>query len=266
MNDLRLYARYLGVSLRAQAQYRASVVLQALGQLLVTAVEFLGIWALFDRFGSLRGWSLPQVAVLYGLADVTFALADSLGRGFDLLGGLLKSGDFDRLLLRPRSPVLQLMGQELTLMRAGRLVQGSAILLWGAHAAGVTWSVPRLLLVAAAVAGGICLYLGLTILQGTSTFWTIETLEIWNAFSYGGNYATQYPLPIYRRWFRRFLLVVLPLGCINYLPGVTILGRPDPLGVPLALRWLSPLAGPIFLALALQAWRLGLRRHASTGS
>jgi ABC-2 type transport system permease protein len=266
MNDLRLYGRYLALSLRAQAQYRVSLLLQGLGQLTVTVVEFVAIWALFARFGSLRGWSLPQVAVLYGLADVTFALADSLGRGFELVGGLLKSGDFDRLLLRPRSPLLQLMGQELSLMRAGRLAQGLGILLWGLDAAGVGWSLPRLLLLGAAVAGGICLYLGLAILQATSTFWTVETLEVWNAFSYGGNYATQYPLPIYRRWFRRFLLVVLPLGCINYLPGVTILGRPDPLGVPVALRWLSPLAGVLFLAIALRAWRLGLRRHVSTGS
>jgi ABC-2 type transport system permease protein len=266
MNALRLYGRYLGVSVRAQAQYRASLILQSLGQLVVTGVEFLGIWALFARFGSLRGWTLPQVAVLYGMADLTFALADSLARGFDSIGSLLKSGDFDRLLLRPRSTVLQLMGRELTLMRAGRLLQGLAIMLWGAHAAGVSWSVARLLLLGAAVGGGICLYLGVAILQATSTFWTIETLEIWSAFTYGGNYAIQYPLPIYRRWFRRFLLVVLPLGCINYLPGVTILDRPDPLGIPLAVRWLSPLAGVLFLGVALRAWRLGLRRHASTGS
>ena len=37
---------------------------------------------------------------------------------------MVASGDFDRLLVRPRSTVLQLLGQELALRRLGRLVQG----------------------------------------------------------------------------------------------------------------------------------------------
>jgi ABC-2 type transport system permease protein len=263
---LRVYRRYLGISLRSQLQYRAAFAMQVLGHTVATGVEFLAIWALFARFGSLAGWTLPEVALLYGMADVTFAIADAIGRGFDMLGSLVKGGDFDRILLRPRSTVLQLMGQELTLKRVGRLGQGLAILLWASHAGLVAWSPAKVLLLLGAIGGGVCLYLGLTIIAATSVFWTIESLEIWNAFSYGGNYATQYPLPIYRRWFRRFLLVVLPLGCVNYLPGVAILGRPDPLATPLALRWLAPLAGVAFLAVALRIWQGGVRRYVSTGS
>jgi ABC-2 type transport system permease protein len=32
------------------------------------------------------------------------------------------------------------------------------------------------------------------------------------------------------------------------------------------LQWLGPLAGMLFLAASFGAWRLGLRRHASTGT
>jgi ABC-2 type transport system permease protein len=140
------------------------------------------------------------------------------------------------------------------------------VLLWACQAGGVVWSAAKTALLLAAIAGGVCLYLGLIILQATSVFWTIETLEIWNAFTYGGNYASQYPITIYRTWFRRFLLVVLPLGCVNYLPAAALLGRPDPLGTPPALQWSAPLAGVVFLAVALRVWRLGLRRYTSTGS
>jgi ABC-2 type transport system permease protein len=263
---LALYARYIAISARGQLQYRASIALRAVGQLLVTGVEFLGMWALFDRFGSLGPWRLPQVAFFYGIADVTFALADALSRGFDQVGPLIKSGELDRLLLRPRSMALQLMGKELTLMRAGRLVQGVAVLLWASHAASIDWSAARFALLAAAIAGGICLYTGLVVLQATSSFWTIETLEVWSSFTYGGAYASQYPMTIYRRWFRGLLFAVIPLGCVNYLPAVAILGAGDPLGSPAALRWFAPLAGVAFLIAALQIWKLGVRRYTSTGS
>jgi ABC-2 type transport system permease protein len=266
MNALRLYGRYLGVSVRGQLVYRASFVMQVIGALLVTGIEFLTIWALFHRFGSLAGWTLPEVAFLYGIADVTFAVADGVGAGFDTVAALARSGDLDRLLLRPRSPVLQLLGQEVALRRVGRLSQALVVLVWAGGAAHVDWSWPRLALLLFAIAGGVCLYLGVLLIQAATALVTLERLEIWSAFTYGGNYAAQYPLPIFRGWFRRFLLFVLPLGCVGYLPGVAILGRPEPLGTPPLLQALAPLAGALFLAVALVIWRLGLRRYQSTGS
>ena len=267
MDALRLYLRYLGLSIRGQLQYRATFLIKTSGHAIVTAIEFLGLWALFARFGSIGGWSLAEVGLLYGIVDVAFALAEGLGRGFDMFARLLKAGDFDRLLLRPRSTVLQLLGQELHLMRLGRLVQGLAVLCWAGSSGAIAWGPFEVLVLALAVAGTTCVFLGLVVLQATSAFWTIETLEVWNAFSFGGNYAAQHPLSIFRPWFRLWFLAVVPLGCTAYAPALAILARPDPLDLPPVLGPLGPLAGAAFLALALAAWgRLGLRHYASTGS
>jgi ABC-2 type transport system permease protein len=114
--------------------------------------------------------------------------------------------------------------------------------------------------------GGICLFLGLVILQATSAFWTTESLEVWNAFTYGGVTMSQYPIAIYRPWFRRVFTYVIPLACINYFPVVAVLGRPDPLGTPRILQWLAPLAGVAFLGISLQFWKIGVRHYRSTGS
>src|ERR1051326_6032767 len=98
----KLYWRYIGISVRAQMQYRASFAMLAIGQFAITGIDFLGIWAMFTRFGSLRGWRLAEVALFYGTVQVAFALGEAFGRGFDTFSNLVKSGDFDRLLLRPR--------------------------------------------------------------------------------------------------------------------------------------------------------------------
>jgi ABC-2 type transport system permease protein len=97
-------------------------------------------------------------------------------------------------------------------------------------------------------------------------FWTTETLELMNSLTYGGVYATQFPLTIYRPWFRRFFTYVVPLACVSYLPVVAILDKHDPLGTPPWLQWLAPVAGLVFLMVALQFWKLGVRRYVSTGS
>lgn len=266
LDAARLYLRYVGSSVHSQMQYKASFLMLSLGHLLNTGLEFLAIWLLFARFGSLQSWRLAEVAFFYGLANVAFAFTDASSRGFDILGDTIKSGDLDRLLLRPRSLVLQLAGQELTLRRIGRLAQGCAVLLWAASALQLRWTLTRLTLAISTLLGSACLFYGLIVLQATMAFWTVETLELVNAFTYGGVFAAQYPMAIYRGWLLRFYIYVIPLACVSYFPVVAILGRADPLGTPAWLGWVSPLAGPAFLLLALQAFRMGVRHYTSTGS
>lgn len=263
---LALYRRLVAASLRGQLQYRAAVVMSTVGALLITGSEFVALWALFDRFDHVAGWRLPEVALFYGMISVTYALCDAISRGFDTFGQIVKSGDFDRLLLRPRSTVLQLLGQELTVRRVGRFAQGIVVLGYAARAGHIAWTLGHALLFVAAIVCGSCVFLGILILEATSAFWTVETLEVWNAFTYGGVTMSQYPLTIYRDWFRALFTYVFPVGCVVYLPGLVILGREDMLGAPPLVGWLAPLAGPVFLVLCLLVWRIGVRHYRSTGS
>ena len=265
-NAFRLYLRYIGISFRSQMQYRASFVMMSMGSFLITGIEFLGLWALFARFGSLRGWALPEVALFYGMVNLAFAIAEATARGFDTFDRMVKSGDFDRLLLRPRSTTLQLAGQELQLLRIGRFAQGMVVLLWAASALEIVWTPAKIAFTVAAIIGGACIFAGLFVLQATLAFWTTETLEIMNTVTYGGVETAQYPLVIYRPWFRRFFTFVVPLACINYFPALAILGRADPLGTPVFFQWMAPLVGMGFLVLALQVWKIGVRHYRSTGS
>src|SRR5688572_24089775 len=121
MNALALYGRYVATSLRAQAQYPAATLMLTAGHFAATAIEFLGVFALFNRFGAVGGWSLGEAALFYALVNIMFALADLLTRGFDVFGtDFVRTGAFDRILLRPRSTVLQLIGYEVRLSRLGR--------------------------------------------------------------------------------------------------------------------------------------------------
>lgn len=264
--SLRLYGHYISLSMRGQLQYRASFIMQCFGTLFMTGVDFFGIWALFARFGNLRGWSLAEVALFYGMVNIAFSISDATARGFDVFGNMVKAGDFDRLLLRPRSTVLQLAGQELTLRRIGRFTQAFVVLLWACFALHLALSPAHLLLLVAAILGGACFFYGLTILQATTAFWTTDSLEVFNILTYGGVNAAQYPLNIYQAWFRRFFTYIIPLAAVNYFPALAIANHPDPLGSSLLFQWLSPLLGVAFLLVSLQVWKFGVRHYCSTGS
>ena len=262
----RLYGHLLAVSARAQMQYRASFVLQLVGQFAVTGVEFLGVWALFDRFGRLDHWSLAEAALFYGVANVCMAVGELLSAGFDKFDIAIKQGLFDRVLVRPRSSVLQLAGSDLALRRIGRLLQGAFVLAWAASTLQTEWSAGSVLLLGFAIVGGACLFFALFVLRATLCFWTVEGLEFMNTLTYGGVESAQYPLSIYAGGFRRFFTFVVPLACVCYFPVVAILGREDPLGSPLWFQYAAPAAGIAFLLATLRVWDFGVSRYTSTGS
>ena len=264
---LSLYCRMLALSARAQLQYRVSFLLMSVGQFVATGVEALGVWALFDRFGSLSGWTLAQVGVFYGVVNIGFALADALARGFDVFGAqYVKTGQFDRLLLRPRATELQLFGHEITLYRIGRIAQGGLMLGFAVSLGEQTLQAWQWLLLLWAIVGCVCLFVGLFMLGATLSFWTVESLEVINTFTYGGAETAQYPLSIYTPWFRRFFTFVVPLGCVAYFPVVAALNVVDPLGTTRAFQMSAPIAGVAFLLVCIGVWRMGVRHYTSTGS
>lgn len=264
---MALFFQLLAASVRGQARYPVSALMLTLSQFLVTGIEVIAVWALFNRFGEVQGWRFGEVALFYGLVNIMFAVADALGRGFDTLGTeFLRTGAFDRLLLRPRPLALQLMGHDVRISRLGRLLQGALVVAFATAEAGIAWTPATTALALLAVAGGAALFLGILVLQSTLSFWTVESLEIANVLTYGGVEAGQYPLAIYERWFRWVLTFAVPLAAVAYYPALVVLGKADPLGAPAWVGWWSPLAGFVFLGLSFAAWRIGVRHYTSTGS
>ena len=164
MQAIRTYFVLALSDVRSQMQYRASFAMQTLGNFLASCVDFLGIAALFSSFGALQGWSLYEVAVLFGIVNLSFALAEGIGRGFDEFARTIREGNFDRVLLRPRGTLFQVLASRLEISRVGRLLQGAAVLALGLAGLPEPLGLGQGLLLAACVIGGTMLFLGVLFL------------------------------------------------------------------------------------------------------
>ncbi len=267
MNGVALYLRYIANCLRAQMLYPTAFMLRFGSQFLITLTEFGGLYALFARFGHIGGWHFAEIALFYGVISTSFAFAEMTSRGFEMFGPqFVKTGDFDRVLLRPRTATLQLLGFEFGFTSIGRVLQGLFALLIAVWLLPIAWSFGQVLLLSWAIAAGFALFWAIMILQATLSFWTVEALEVTNTLTYGGVEAGQYPLDIYAAWFRKFLIFIVPIGCVCYLPIAALIGRADMTGAPLVLAELAPITAFIFLGLAFAAWRVGVAHYTSTGS
>ena len=108
-----------------------------------------------------------------------------------------------------------------------------------------------------AIVNGAVIFAAIWVIGAAITFWTVETSEVTNVFTYGGEALVSYPMPIYAEGIRRFFTYVVPLVFVSYLPALYILEKADPLGLPPVLQLCSPIVAVLFLLVARSAGRWG---------
>jgi ABC-2 type transport system permease protein len=200
--------------------------------------------------------------------ELSFGLMDMIFSGFDPanFGQRVRLGTFDQVLLRPLPASLQVLGSDFVLRRLGRIVQGGLIFGIALTLVEIQWSWIKVLYLPIVIAGMICFFGGLFIVGATITFWTVESIEVVNIFTYGGSELIAYPIHIYPDWLRRLFTYIIPAGLLNYYPALFFLDKPDPFHLPVFASFLAPIAGLGMLFVSLAFWRFGLRHYQSTGS
>lgn len=96
----RLYFHYVSLNVRSMMQYKTSFFLTVLGQFLVSFQIFLGIFVMFQRFSNVEGFTYSQVLLCFSIMLLEFSLAEMFARGFDSFSSLVRSGEFDRILVK----------------------------------------------------------------------------------------------------------------------------------------------------------------------
>jgi ABC-2 type transport system permease protein len=263
-----IYFRYLSMSLKAVLEYRLSAWLVAIAQSLTMLFAFIGLDLMFRRFGSLAGWSFEEAALCFGVTYMAFSLSECVARGFDNFSRMVIQGEFDRVLLRPRSTIVQVLGTKTDITRLTKAVLGIAILCAIIPLTEISWDLSKAITLALMVLGGAAVFTGIFILGATVCFFTLEGLEVINIFTDGGRELASYPLPVYGKWIARLFTFIIPFGCMNYLPLLYLTGRTATQGVilPAWVYMLVPLLGFLFILPCVLVWRFGVRHYSSTGS
>lgn len=261
-----IYFRLIGARIRAQFQYRVSFALDLIGAFCLTIIDFLAVIVIFQHLPRLDGWTLGEIAFLYGSAYVAFKLTDMVIGHLDALPLMIQSGQFDMVMVRPLGSLFQVISSDISLRQFGAMLQGIFVLAYGLNAAAIHWTPGRLLVFATMPVSGALIFAAIWVAGAASTFWTVRTMELLNAFTYGGNMLTTYPVSIFGAWFRRLFAFVIPLAFVNYFPALYLLDKPNPFDVPGWVRWCSPLVAAGLCLLAWQVWQFAVRHYRSTGS
>ncbi|MEU3568119.1 ABC-2 family transporter protein [Kitasatospora sp. NPDC036755] len=252
--------------MRSMMAYRASFVLNLVAAVVIHSLDFVVLVIMFLHTDRLGGWNLPEIAFLYGTATFSLGVANALVGSADGLGARIRSGSLDTMLVRPAPALSQLCAERFSLRRLGRPFQAAVVLGWSLTALDVHWTWDRVLLVPVLLVCGTVIFGAIFVGGATVQFWWGESKEIQNSFTYGGATLLHYPPTIFAKELVAGVVFGVPLAFVNWLPALRILDRPDPLGLPEAFRFASPVAAALCVLAAGLAWRAGLRAYRGTGS
>ncbi len=263
---VRGYALIVAMWVRSTMAYRASFALNAFGNFAASGLDFVAILIMFRHTEVLGGFSLAEVALLYGACSTSLGLADLVLGNTERVGARIRDGSLDTLLVRPVPVFAQVAADRFALRRVGRVSQGLFVLGWGLASVDVAWSPLKVVLVPVMVLAGAVIFSAVFVAGAAFQFAASDAAQVTNSFTYGGNTMLQYPPTIFAKELVRGVVFVVPLAFVNWLPALYILGRPDVLGLPSWSAFLSPLVALAAVLLASLAWRAGLRSYRSTGS
>ena len=215
---MKLYLKFLSIHFRSAMTYRASFFLSCLGHLLITTNVFLSVVFLLDRFDSVAGYTLPQLALCFSVILAATSLAECFGRGFDVFHQLLSDARFDRIMVRPRSLLFQTLCQDMKPTMLARLLQAAVMLAWAIPSGAVSWSPAKALVLVLMIFCGAGIFFGLFLINACICFFTLDHVETLNIFTDGAREYGKYPFGVYGRPVLLILTFLVPLALVQHWP------------------------------------------------
>lgn len=123
---------------------------------------------MFQRFSQVEGFTYQEVLLCFGVTLMEFSLAESFARGFDTFSDLVNKGEFDRILVRPRNEILQVLGSRIEFSRIGRILQAIVMFIYGFTISKITWTLPKVMTVIFMLIGGTVVFFSIFLIYASS--------------------------------------------------------------------------------------------------
>ncbi len=258
---MKLYIKSYKMHLKSILEYKASFIISFLSQILVFFSYYFIILALFNRFSNIKGFTLYEVLLCFSIIQFGYAFCETFARGIDKFDRLIIKGDFDRILLRPKGVILQVLCSDADYVKISRLIQAIIIMVIALVNLDITLTPLKIITLLLMIISAITIFFGIFLLAASYCFFTVQGLEVRNLFTDGGKHMAQYPIGVFKKGFVMFFTFVIPYAFVNYYPLLYFLGKNNNV-----LYAFSPLIVFVYLIPCFIMFNIGSKRYASVGS
>ena len=73
---MKLYLKYFTMQLKADLEYRKAFIISLVAKMATSVFSFLSIYFLFDKFGSIAGYTFEDVLICFAVSFMGYSLAE----------------------------------------------------------------------------------------------------------------------------------------------------------------------------------------------
>lgn len=258
---MKLYIESIKMHVKSALEYKMSFIIGFISQFFVMFTYYFIIIALFSKFDNIRGFTMYEVLLTFAVIQFGFTINELFARGIDRFDILIIDGSLDRLLLRPKNLLLQVLCSQFDLVKLSRLLQSIIILFISLINLDLELNILKVICLILMLISSIILFFSIFLLMASYCFLTVQGLEIRHIFTDGGKHIAQYPIGVFKKGVVLFLTFIIPFGFVNYYPLLYLFGRTNNI-----LYCFSPIVVLLYLIPGLLSFKYGLKKYTSTGS
>jgi ABC-2 type transport system permease protein len=249
---LRFARALVGTSVRSAMAERGAFFMRVILMAVNNAIFFTFWIVLLSRVPRIRGYTLGDVALLYGIVAVANGVAVFVAGGAQYLARMIHDGELDALIAQPKPTLLYAVGLRSQPSGLGDVVSGLVMI---ALSGRVTMlGIPVVL--AAGIAGAVVL-ISTAVLMHSAAFWLGRTESASRQLYEVTLMFSLYPDTLFTGPIRGLLYTVIPAGFVGYLPAELI-------RVPTAWTAMAIAGGVVaYVGVAVWVFERGLRAYSS---
>ena len=256
---LKLFISYYKINFKEIAIYDKDFYFGVISMIIEYATGLMVLLFIFDVVEKINGWTFHEILFLYALNIIGYSLWSCFFINTISLPYYIKDGSFDRFLLRPVSPIFQILMDGFDEDAWGELITGLVILIY----AWIKLRIPIYFIIIVPIfAISTCfIYAGISIMFSTLSFFTVAKADFANLAMEFKEFAN-YPMTIYNRCLQIIFLTVIPIGFASYYPSLVLMR-----GYHYSyLIFIIPIISFLYYKFSKIIWNIGLRKYSSTGS
>ncbi len=257
-----LFFRFLAQNTKIKLEYKADSIILFFSGAALQALGFLFLSVLFTRIPSIQGWSKWEIVFMLSLIFFSEGLVSFAFEGAWQMAFLMNMGDMDRILLRPVSPILQILTFTMGIHGIGNMVMGVVLFVLALSNTVIDWTLAKILFVPVFIVSACAIRTAISFAANCSSFWIKAMSNAIPLMVFQLADFAKYPSSMFGRAIEGIMIFVLPYAFISYIPAVYLFGKES--WGPLA--WLSPLVALWLAFLARRFFYFGLSRYESTGN
>ncbi len=174
---------------------------------------------------SLNGWNYDEVLLVYGLVTLSKSINHMFADNLWTLGRqYIRSGGFDRFLVRPIDPLFHLLADRFCQDGMGNFLVGLALVIRSTNALDIAWTPSKLAMLVVGVISGGLIFIALNLITCVTAFWIVDSVPV-TRLVFDNHLFAQYPLTIYPRAIGILLTWLIPYGFASFYPASYLLDR-----------------------------------------